>query len=52
MIRLLAIAGRAHRRLTDLVTLTVISLAFAPAAYASGSPRRQRQRAAGPHRPH
>ena len=37
MIRLLATAGRSRRRLTDLATLTILSLAFAPAAYASGS---------------
>ncbi len=37
MIRVLALARRAHRRLADLVLISAISLAFAPAAYASGS---------------
>jgi type IV secretion system protein TrbD len=37
MIRSVAAVRRIHRRLTDLVAITVISLAFAPAAYASGS---------------
>ncbi|QGM46067.1 TrbC/VirB2 family protein [Methylocystis heyeri] len=37
MIRLLSKASRARRRLGALITLTAISLAFAPAAYASGS---------------
>jgi type IV secretory pathway VirB2 component (pilin) len=37
MIRVLAVARRAHRRVADLLALTVLSLAFAPAAYASGS---------------
>jgi type IV secretion system protein VirB2 len=37
MIRSVAAVCRAHRRLADLVFITAISLAFAPAAYASGS---------------
>ena len=37
MIRSVAAVRRAHRRLTDLVFIAAISLAFAPAAYASGS---------------
>jgi len=37
MIRVLAIARRAHRRVADFVLISAISLAFAPAAYASGS---------------
>ena len=37
MIRSLVAVRRAHRRLADLVFITAISLAFAPAAYASGS---------------
>jgi type IV secretory pathway VirB2 component (pilin) len=37
MIRSVAAVRRVHRRLTDLIAVTVISLAFAPAAYASGS---------------
>ncbi len=37
MIRSLAVIYRARRQLADLVAVTVISLAFAPAAYASGS---------------
>jgi len=37
MIRIVSAVRRAHRRLADLVAITVISLAFAPPAYASGS---------------
>lgn len=37
MIRALAVASRARRRLAEFVALTTLSLAFAPAAYASGS---------------
>jgi type IV secretion system protein VirB2 len=37
MIRLLSEARRVRRRIGALITLTAISLAFAPAAYASGS---------------
>ena len=37
MIRSVAAVRRVHRRLADLVAITVISLAFAPAAYDSGS---------------
>jgi type IV secretion system protein VirB2 len=37
MIRSVAAVRRAHRRLADLVFITAISLALAPAAYASGS---------------
>jgi type IV secretion system protein TrbC len=37
MIRSIAAVRRAHRRLADLVLITTISLALAPAAYASGS---------------
>ena len=37
MIRIVSAVRRAHRRLADLVLITAISLAFAPAAYASGS---------------
>ena len=37
MIRALATARRAHRRTVELLTLAALSLAFAPAAYASGS---------------
>jgi len=37
MIRIFSAVRRAHRRLADLVLITTISLALAPAAYASGS---------------
>ena len=37
MIRALAVVRPSGRRLTDLVTLTALFLAFAPAAYASGA---------------
>jgi type IV secretion system protein VirB2 len=37
MIHTPAVAQRARRRLADFAALTVFSLAFAPAAYASGS---------------
>jgi type IV secretory pathway VirB2 component (pilin) len=37
MIRVLATARRMHRRALDFATFAVLSLAFAPAAYASGS---------------
>ena len=37
MIRVLAIAHSSRRRLAELVTLATLTLAFAPAAYASGS---------------
>ena len=37
MNRVLAIARHSRRRLVELVTLTTLTLAFAPAAYASGS---------------
>lgn len=37
MIRVLAVARHARRRLAGLIVLTTLSLAFAPAAYASGS---------------
>jgi type IV secretion system protein VirB2 len=37
MIRVPAIARRARRRLADFAVLVALSLAFAPAAYASGS---------------
>ncbi|WP_408903763.1 TrbC/VirB2 family protein [Rhodopila sp.] len=37
MIRALANARRMQRRALDVVTLATLSLAFAPAAYASGS---------------
>ncbi len=37
MIRVLAVARRARRRLADLVALMTLLFAFAPAAYASGS---------------
>ena len=37
MIRVLAVARRSRQRLADFATLMVLSLAFAPAAYASGS---------------
>jgi type IV secretion system protein VirB2 len=37
MIRVPAIARRARRRLADFAALMALSLAFAPAAYASGS---------------
>ena len=37
MISVPAIARRARRRLADFVALMAVSLAFAPAAYASGS---------------
>ena len=37
MISVLAVAPRVRRHLTNLATLMVLSLAFAPAAYASGS---------------
>ena len=37
MIRALAVIRRSHRRLFDLVALTALTLAFAPAAHASGS---------------
>ena len=37
MIRVLAVAHSSRRRLAELVTLATLTLAFAPAAYASGS---------------
>ncbi len=37
MIRVLVTARRTHRRAVELLTLATLSLAFAPAAYASGS---------------
>jgi type IV secretion system protein VirB2 len=37
MIKILSAVCRSHRRLTDLVAVAAASLAFAPAAYASGS---------------
>ena len=37
MIRALATARRLHRRALDVVIFAALSLAFAPAAYASGS---------------
>ena len=37
MIRVLATARRTHRRAVEFLTLATLSLAFAPAAYASGS---------------
>ncbi|HWK45942.1 MAG TPA: TrbC/VirB2 family protein [Stellaceae bacterium] len=37
MIKIVSAVRRAHRRLADLVLITTISLALAPAAYASGS---------------
>jgi type IV secretion system protein VirB2 len=37
MIRVVAVARRSRRRLADLIALTTLTLAFAPAAYASGS---------------
>ena len=37
MNRVLAVARHSRRRLVELVTLTTLTLAFAPAAYASGS---------------
>ncbi len=37
MIRVLATARRMHRRALDLIAFSTLSLAFAPAAYASGS---------------
>ena len=37
MIRLPSDAHRVRRRISALITLTALSLAFAPAAYASGS---------------
>ena len=37
MIRVLAVAHSSRRRVAELVTLATLTLAFAPAAYASGS---------------
>ena len=37
MIRVLAVARQSRRRLAELLTLVTLTLAFAPAAYASGS---------------
>ena len=37
MIRIASAVRRAHRRLADFILITAISLALAPAAYASGS---------------
>ena len=37
MIRIVSSVRRAHQRLADFILITTISLAFAPAAYASGS---------------
>ncbi len=37
MIRTIAAVRCARRRVADLVTVTILSIAFAPAAYASGS---------------
>jgi type IV secretion system protein VirB2 len=37
MIKIASHLRRTHRRLTDLVATAAVSLAFAPAAYASGS---------------
>ena len=37
MIRVLAVAHSSRRRLAELITLATLTLAFAPAAYASGS---------------
>ena len=37
MIRALTAGRRMHRRVLDVVTFATLSLAFAPAAYASGS---------------
>ena len=37
MIRVLAVAHSSRRRMAELVTLATLTLAFAPAAYASGS---------------
>ncbi len=37
MIKIVSALRRTHRRLTDLVAIAAVSLAFAPTAYASGS---------------
>ena len=37
MNRVLAVAHSSRRRLAELITLATLTLAFAPAAYASGS---------------